>query len=365
MQHNSKLKIFYISELNLPSKSAYSIHVMKMCEAFSQLGYLTTLFTINSKNSSKILKKYNVKYKFHINSIFNSPLQLNLFLRFLFSFKILMKNLDNQSIIISRSIIFALIAALIKKNIILELHHEMTGFSKFIYFFLKFFGLIKDLNFIFLHKKLKKFYSVDIKKNIVLDDAANIDNFKLMKLKKFKNTCVYIGSFFKGKGVEQIFRLAKLNKKISFHLYGEKKFLIKQKFERNIKIFDYVDYIKIPRVLSQYDIALMPYQEKVRGRGSVWLEQYMSPLKMFDYMAARMIIIASNISVYKHILKNNYNCKLVKVNDDLKWSNVIRESLRKKNRNKILIKNAFLTVKKYTWEKRAKKIINFYKKKIC
>ena len=43
--------------------------------------------------------------------------------------------------------------------------------------------------------------------------VINIDNFKLMKLKKFKNTCVYIGSFFKGKGVEQIFRLAKLNKK--------------------------------------------------------------------------------------------------------------------------------------------------------
>ena len=39
-------------------------------------------------------------------------------------------------------------------------------------------------------------------------------------------------------------------------------------------------------------------------------------LKMFDYMAAKMIIIASNLKVYNHILKNNFNCKLVDINDD-------------------------------------------------
>ena len=30
----------------------------------------------------------------------------------------------------------------------------------------------------------------------------------------------------------------------------------------------------------------------------------MSPLKMFDYLAAGKIIIASNLKVYSHILKN-------------------------------------------------------------
>ena len=39
---------FIISELNLPNTSAYSIHVMKMCEAFSKLGYSVDLFTIKS-----------------------------------------------------------------------------------------------------------------------------------------------------------------------------------------------------------------------------------------------------------------------------------------------------------------------------
>ena len=64
----------------------------------------------------------------------------------------------------------------------------------------------------------------------------------------------------------------------------------------------------------------MPYQNKVKGRSSINLEKYMSPLKMFDYLASRMIIIASDLDVYKHILKNNFNCKLVNVNDDNNWS---------------------------------------------
>ena len=49
----------------------------------------------------------------------------------------------------------------------------------------------------------------------------------------------------------------------------------------------------------------------------------MSPLKMFDYLAAKMKIIASDLNVYKHILKNNFNCKLIKVNDDKEWSKIL------------------------------------------
>ena len=45
--------IYYVAELNLPSKSAYSIHVMKMCEAFSSLGYKTNLFVINHKDNKE------------------------------------------------------------------------------------------------------------------------------------------------------------------------------------------------------------------------------------------------------------------------------------------------------------------------
>ena len=88
----------------------------------------------------------------------------------------------------------------------------------------------------------------------------------------------------------------------------------------------------------------------------------MSPLKMFDYLAAKMLIIASNLSVYKHILKNDFNCKLVRVNDDKEWSKVINLLFSKNNINNFLKKNAHETAKKYTWDNRCQKIISFTKK---
>ena len=45
---------------------------MKMCEAFTKLGFKTNLFTIKSKNLSKIYKDYNVRYKFNIISVFDN-----------------------------------------------------------------------------------------------------------------------------------------------------------------------------------------------------------------------------------------------------------------------------------------------------
>ena len=355
-----KKKIYYVAELNLPSKSAYSIHVMKMCEAFSKLRYDVNLLVINSKNIKKINKIYNIKNRFNIFSIFSNIIILNFILRVIFSIKILIKKLDYDALFISRSIIFSLLACLFKKKIILELHHEITGFSKIIYWLLRNLNLIDNLRFIFLNKKLNRIYKINKKKYLILDDAVNLRDFNHKEKKKFKKTCVYIGSFFEGKGIEQILRLAKKNKKVSFHLYGEIKYLNILNKDENVKFFNYVNYSKIPKILSKYSVALMPYQNKVKGRGSIYLQKYMSPLKMFDYMAAKMIVIASNLGVYKHILKNNFNCKLVEVNKDDEWSNAIQSSFENTTKNKYLKKNAYKTVQKYTWDKRCKSIINFF-----
>ena len=111
LKKKPKLKIYYISELNIPNKSAYSIHVMKMYEAFSKIGFDTNLFTINSENLKNINKVYNIKNYFKIISVFKNFKNLNFLSRIIFSKKILSQNLDEKSIIISRSIVFALIAS--------------------------------------------------------------------------------------------------------------------------------------------------------------------------------------------------------------------------------------------------------------
>lgn len=120
---------------------------------------------------------------------------------------------------------------------------------------------------------------------------------------------------------------------------------------------------KIPKILSKYEIALMPYGNWVSGRlKNINLIKSMSPLKMFDYLASSNIIIASDLPVYKHILKNNYNSILInnsKINLWIEWINKIFKSSKRYNYIK---KNAFRTAKKYTWIKRSEEIIKFANK---
>ncbi|OUX36051.1 MAG: hypothetical protein CBE33_06625 [Candidatus Pelagibacter sp. TMED273] len=191
-----KTKIYYVAELNLPSKSAYSIHVMKMCEAFSKLKYDISLFVINKSNINKINKNYNINCKFEIFSIFKNFILLNFIFRIIFAIKILSKNTEKNALFLSRSIIFSLMACLFRKKIVLELHHEITGFSKIIYWLLKNLNLIENLKYIFLTKNLNYIYRINKNKYLVLDDAVNIDDFNKKKKIKYKKTCVYIGSFF-------------------------------------------------------------------------------------------------------------------------------------------------------------------------
>ena len=214
----------------------------------------------------------------------------------------------------------------------------------------------------FIHKNLVKIFKPLKNSYICLDDAVDINDFKKIKSNYKTKTCIYVGSFHKGKGVEKILKLAKKLKNINFHLYGDKKFLNEKLNISNLKIFDHIPYKRIPNVLSNYSVALMPYESRVSGRlKNINLVNYMSPLKMFDYLASSKIILASDLKVYNHILKHNYNSILVKDRID-KWIYWITKIFSTKKKFNHLKNNAKKTAMKFTWQKRSKIILDFAKK---
>ncbi len=264
----------------------------------------------------------------------------------------------------SRSVMAAILLNIFKKKVILELHHELTGFTKYFFLFYKNFLSFKNLKIIYITKNLKKHYKLEKNKDIILDDGVDLDNFILKKKNKiYKKTCVYCGSFAKGKGIENIINISKFNKNIFFHLYGDfaNSNYSKNSFKdfKNLKYMGYIKYKNIPKVLSKYNILLMPYSSKVFVRSrSIETGNYMSPLKLFDYMASKRIIIASKMKVYNHIL-NKKNSILINSQLPNVWSKKIENSFENLNYYKRLGYNAYKTVKKYTWKNRVNKIIDF------
>ena len=107
----------------------------------------------------------------------------------------------------------------------------------------------------------------------------------------------------------------------------------------------------------------MPYQKKVSVLiKNTQVESYFSPLKMFDYMASGKIILASDLKVYKHILKNKINSRLINPNKTNLWVKSIKNAFNSNNLN-YLGKNAIKDVCNYSWNLRVRKIQKFYAKK--
>ena len=365
-------KIFYIAEVSLNSKSAYLQQVLKMCDAFAMEGHQVILFVINSKNInfSTLKRKYLLKSIFQIKPIFEDIENMNLVLRLIFSFKIFTKlQIKDIYLIYSRSFISSIVLSILGKKNLLEIHQKTTGLTKYLFKIFKSIFFINKIFFVLINKRLNDYYNFEKKKFIVLDDAVDLKDFTKPNKQNIKKSCVYTGSLFHGKGFEIIIKLSKRINFLNFYVYGDLKtasqrLVVECKKIKNLHLMGHISYNKIPQILKSHKIILMPYGKRVMGNHkSVDISDHMSPLKLFDYLAAGQIILASKHKSYSHVLKNNFNAFLCDIKNTEEWVKTIKDIFKnKKNLNKIK-KNSILTARKYTWQKRVLKIIKYSEQK--
>ena len=261
-------KLSYIAEINLCSKSAYKHQVLNMCDAFSELGFNVTLYIISKSDIkfNEIKKKHLLKNNFKIIALFKKKRELNFFFRVIFFIKLLIEYKGKNTIIYSRSVLSSLLYSIICKKNYLEIHQANSGFTAFLFKIFKK-KILRYINFILISKNLNNILLLPNNKFLVAEDGVDIRDFNLINKNtnsEIKNSCVYTGSLHKGKGFEFIIRLAKKNKKINFFVYGdintaEKKLLKDIKRIRNLNIMGHVNYCKIPNILDNHPVILMPY----------------------------------------------------------------------------------------------------------
>lgn len=239
----------------------------------------------------------------------------------------------------------------------MEIHHELKGFTKFIFIYLNFINSKSIKCVIFISNKLSNLFKVN--KKLILHDAVDIENFSNNTKVKIIKNIGYIGNFFEGRGIDTIEKLSRMNLDLNFYVIGkkkkDKKYLNKSK---NFKILNFVEYKKVPKLLSKFDVLLMPYKKNTNVNSiNLNTANYCSPLKMFDYLASGKVIISSKLDGINEVLKNNINSLLVDGDDVYEWNKKLQK-LRKNKKlvNKISV-NAIMTSRKYTWSKRIQKII--------
>jgi glycosyltransferase involved in cell wall biosynthesis len=87
---------------------------------------------------------------------------------------------------------------------------------------------------------------------------------------------------------------------------------------------------------------------------------YTSPLKLFEYMASRRPIVASNLPSLMEILEDKKNSILFEADNERDLAEKINYCIS--NDMTYIVDNAYKDVLNFTWEKRAYNIIKFIKK---
>ena len=369
------MKICYLSNSAIGSYYASSIQIVKMCEAFTKLGNDVVLISRKAENKKikkqNIFSYYDVKSKFTIKilkSFKTFPLGIKYYL---FSIISIVESLKfRPNIYITRNFFTCFLLVLLRKKIILELHHDLSIESRTVKFLVKYFKFLNS-------KCIKKIvaithsvkntyidnYRVNNEKILVLPSGSSMKkNFIFKNNKKFFKIG-YLGTLYESRGSNLIYNLAKIDKKNQYYLYGDlKKLKNYKKYDliKNLNLYDWVPYKEISKILSKMDILLMPYVSSIKVAGDVGdISKFTSPLKLFDYLTAGKIILCSDFHVLKEAIKDKQNAIFIKnYKNVFSWKSEIQKLKNQPYKQLIISKNNHKLSKKYSLIQRAYKILN-------
>lgn len=377
-------RIHYISPSLLPSRAANSVHVMLQCDAFRKIGLKVVLYakrgSRNKDNLSKeLMDTYGVDTSLIELVTFYSPWQRGntIYIAMMAIWCSLFSKKDD--IFLSRNLYAAFfISVIFRKPILFETHQLEYGFQKLIQRAVVTKPWVKT---IVISKKLSsclmEHLGVAPSSSVVLHDAARsgihtisyserreaLNNLLGEELKSWNGVCGYFGHLYPGRGIEIIEQVALKRSDCLFLVYGGNENDLKlRKSENQLHNLRYMGHVPHPvatKIMCSVDILLMPYQSKVSiGVKRHDTARWMSPMKMFEYLASGVPLISSDLPVLREVLTDGENCLLAIPDNADSWLDAIDRLIKNIELSKFIGARAKKCYEdKYTWVKRAESIV--------
>jgi glycosyltransferase involved in cell wall biosynthesis len=114
------------------------------------------------------------------------------------------------------------------------------------------------------------------------------------------------------------------------------------------------------RLMSGMDVLLMPYQEQVSiGVRHHDTARWMSPMKMFEYLATGVPVVSSDLPALKEVLRDGENCILVPPHKPDAWTAAVDRLLADPNLARFIGANAHKNYRNhYSWSQRARALVH-------
>jgi glycosyltransferase involved in cell wall biosynthesis len=211
-----------------------------------------------------------------------------------------------------------------------------------------------------LAQHIKETFSLEVPIEVA-PSGVNLEDYAGERKERKKGKIIYTGQFYFWKGVENLIEAMCYLSEEELHLVGGDKKRVEDLraktkemgLEGRIIFHGQVSPQEVKMHLADAAVAVLPLP-----RDDVLAARYTSPLKLFEYMAAGVPIVASDLPSVREVLMYEVNALLVEPENPQALAQAIRQAVNS-DVSERLAKKASEDVLGYTWDRRAERIINF------
>ncbi|MCW3837117.1 glycosyltransferase family 4 protein [Sphingomonas canadensis] len=326
------MRIGYIHDSEMPGPEASTVNVAKMCAAFAANGHAPLLVHLKGSGGG-IGAHYHLSHPFRAVAV---PLPARLGVRkklFSLAAAAIMRA-ARPAIVYGRKPIQLLPAMRLGLDLVLELHTligpdqpaQRRAFARMLASpRLRRIVVISQA----LADDLAAEWPAAAGRTIVAHDGADPAGEGVVPITRPNpgRPCAgYAGHLYPGKGMETIAALAAMRPNVDFVVLGGRpdditRWTAQTQGQSNLFFRGMVPHADVPRHLGDCDVVLAPYSARVQvSDGKTDVARWMSPLKIFEYMAQGRAIMASGLPVIREILRDGDTAALCPPDDPAAWA---------------------------------------------
>lgn len=378
--YSLKMKIAYIVNARMPTEKAHGYQIAKMCSEFARRGAEVTLYVPERKNmiSQDLFNYYGIDQIFSVKKVSCRDIVRYVSilgqLAFVLQTRVFMSALrhieiSKDTVIYTRDRYIASRYARAGYRTFYDAHSfPERGSESFVRLLRGVTGIVCNSEGTAHEYVSRGFSNVLIAHNAV--DLTDFDSTedrqairKRLSLPLDMKLVTYVGHLYTWKGVDVLIESAEAfrdDKDTLFVIVGGTDSDI-EKYRRivggkglsNVRLLGHKPKRDIPAYLRASDVLVIP-NVPVSKESS----EYTSPIKLFEYMASGVPIVASDLPSLRAIV-SEHEVSFVSPYDAKALSHAIRETIRAHGEAEVRATLARSLVERFSWTARAEAILNF------
>ncbi len=370
------MKIVCVSASLVPADTANSIQVMKVCQAFAQLGHVVTLLVPGIPQANRQAKITNQQLMEHYGLGTGFPVEwLPASSRRLFAWSAVRRARRLQAdLLYAWPVPAAVLGLLSRLPVLLEMHDFPAGRFGPTWFrlFLRLPGRKRLLPITdALRRLLDERYTLRLREDqaVIAPDGVDLERYAGLPDPEAARrqiglapgpTVLCTGHLYAGRGAELFLDLAGKFPQANFAWVGGRPAEVDAWRERaaaaglaNVCFTGFVPNERIPLYQAAAEVLLMPYGRRVTTSSGGDTSEICSPMKMFEYLAAGGAILTSDLPVLREVLDET-RAVFCPPDDPGAWAQALGGLLGDAPRRQALGRSAREAAGRYSWRERAR-----------